>query len=161
MERLTVKTNAVRMLERMKIGFEARTYEVDEDDLGAGHVAEQIGLPAAQVFKTLVARTDRRDVVLGCVPGDAELDPKALGAAAGAKRADLVLVKEVLGLTGYVRGGVSPIGTRKAFPVFLDATAENWDVISISGGQRGIQILMAPEDLVRVVDATVCTIRKM
>lgn len=154
------KTNAARILDRLKIAYEVRMYVVDEADLSAGHVAELIGLPAAQVFKTLVARTDRREVVMACVPGAAELDGKALGAAAGAKRADLVPVKEVQGLTGYVRGGVSPLGARKTYRVFLDQSALQWDAISISAGQRGLQLIIAPGDLARATQAIMCDIAR-
>lgn len=154
------KTNVVRILDRLQVAYEVRTYEVDEADLSAGHVADLVGLPADQVFKTLVARTDQREVVLACVPGALELDMKALGVAAGAKRVELVPLKEVQGLTGYIRGGVSPLGTRKDFRVFLDETAILWDEISISAGQRGMQILMAPDDLIRATNAVVCEIAK-
>ncbi len=154
------KTNAMRILDRFQIVYEVRTYKVEESDLSAEHVADQIGLPAEQVFKTLVARTDQREVVLACVPGNSELDVKKLGATAGGKRADLVPLKEVHELTGYIRGGVSPLGAHKDFRVFLDETAVLWDVMSISAGQRGIQILLAPDDLIRATHAVVCEICK-
>ena len=150
------KTNAMRLLDQLKIDYDVRTYVVDESDLSAGHVAEQIGLPIDQVFKTLIARTNNRDVVLACVPGSSALDLKALGAVAKAKRAELVALKDVQKLTGYVRGGVSPIGTRKPFPVFLDQSAHLWDTISISAGQRGLQVLIKPDDLVCAIRAVVC-----
>ena len=154
------KTNAARILDRLKIAYEILTYEVDEADLSAESVAAKLGLPPEQVFKTLVARTHRNEVVLACIPGPDELSLKALGAAAGAKRADLVPVKDVQPLTGYVRGGVSPLGTRKAYRLFLDPAAENCDRISVSAGLRGVQIFIAPADLVRALHATVCTIVK-
>ena len=150
------KTNAMRLLERLNIVYDVRTYVVDESDLSAEHVAQQIGLPIEQVFKTLVARTNNRDVVLACVPGSGELDLKALGVVAKAKKAELVALKEVQKLTGYVRGGVSPLGTRKPLPVFLDHSAHLWDTISISAGQRGLQVLIKPADLVQAVQASVC-----
>ncbi len=154
------KTNAVRMLESAGVSYQLREYEVDESDLSAPHVAQAIGMPPAQVFKTLVARGDRTGVLLACIPGDAELDLKALAAASGNKKVDLVPVKEVLGLTGYIRGGVSPLGTRKPYPFYLDETAILWDVISVSAGVRGLQMLVAPDALARLVDARECAIAK-
>src|SRR5436190_5026629 len=122
------KTNAARILDAAGVHYELREYEVDEDDLSAPRVAEKIGMSPEQVFKTLVARGDRSGVLMACIPGSAELDLKALAAASGNKKVDLVAVKEVLGLTGYVRGGVSPVGTKKPYPFFLDETVDLWDV---------------------------------
>ncbi len=156
----TVKTNAARILESAGIHFELREYPIDEADLSAPHVAEAIGLPPEQVFKTLVVRGDRTGVLMACIPGSAELDLKALAAASGNKKVDLVPVKEVLPLTGYVRGGVSPIGARKPYPLFLDETADLWDVISVSAGARGCQLLVAPADLERAAEARRCDIAK-
>ena len=144
------KTNAARILDAAGIHYELREYQVDEDDLSAPRVAEKIGLPAEQVFKTLVARGDRNGVLMACIPANTELDLKALAAASGNKKVDLVPVKEVLGLTGYIRGGVSPIGARKPYPFYLDETADLWDVISVSAGVRGCQMLIAPDDLASV-----------
>ena len=155
-----MKTNAARILDRLRISYEVRTYDVDKEHLGAAAVAEKLGLPPEQVFKTLVARVSPRDVVLACIPGTAELDLKALGAAAGGKRADMVPLNEVQPLTGYIRGGVSPLGAKRSPRVFLDRSAEGWPAISISAGVRGCQILIAPQDLVRAVDATLCDISK-
>ncbi len=146
------KTNAVRLVEQAGIRYELREYEVDENDLSAPHVADAIGLPAGQVFKTLVARGDRSGVLLACIPANSALDLKALASASGNKKVELVPLKEVLPLTGYIRGGVSPVGTRKAYPVFVDETAILWDVISVSAGARGCQMLIAPDDLMRVTD---------
>jgi len=154
------KTNAVRALEGAGIRYDLRTYGVDEGDLSAVHVATAIGLPPEQVFKTLVVRGDRTDVILACIPANAELDLKALAGASGNKRVELAAVKEVLGLTGYIRGGVSPLGTKKAFPVFLDETAILWDVISVSAGVRGCQMLLAPSDLTHVTAAQLCDIAR-
>ncbi len=154
------KTNAARILDREAIRYELREYEVDENDLSAPHVAEAIGMPPEQVFKTLVARGDRTGVLLACIPANTELDLKALAAASGNKKVELVAVKEVLGLTGYIRGGVSPVGTRKPYPLYLDETAILWDVISVSAGVRGCQMLLAPDDLARVVDSQMCAIAK-
>ena len=146
------KTNAARILDAAGIHYELREYQVDEDDLSAPRVAEKIGLPAEQVFKTLVARGDRSGVLMACIPANTELDLKALAGASGNKKVELVAVKEVLGLTGYIRGGVSPIGARKPYPFYLDETADLWDVISVSAGVRGCQMLLAPDDLARVTN---------
>ncbi len=152
------KTNAVRLLEQAGVRYELREYAINKDDLSAPRVAEAIGLPPEQVFKTLVARGDRTGVLLACIPGASELDLKALASASGDKKVELVPVKEVLPLTGYVRGGVSPVGTRKAYPLFLDETADLWDTISVSAGVRGCQMLIAPDDLARTADARRCAI---
>jgi Cys-tRNA(Pro)/Cys-tRNA(Cys) deacylase len=152
------KTNAARMLDSAGIHYELREYEVDENDLSAPHVAEKVGLPPEQVFKTLVARGDRTGVLMACIPANSELDLKALAAASRNKKVELVAVKEVLGLTGYIRGGVSPVGTRKPYPLYLDETAELWDIISVSAGMRGCQMLLAPADLIRAVGAHRCAI---
>jgi len=152
------KTNAVRILETAAIHYELREYEVDEDDLSAPRVAEKIGMPPDQVFKTLVARGDRTGVVMACIPANTELDLKALAAASGNKKVELVPVKDVLGLTGYIRGGVSPVGTRKPYPFYLDETADLWDVISVSAGVRGCQMLLAPDDLIRITEGVRCAI---
>jgi len=152
------KTNAARILDRAGIAYELLEYAVDQSDLSAPHVAAAVGLPPEQVFKTLVARGDRSGVVLAVIPASAELGLKALAAASGNKNIDLVPLKEVLVLTGYIRGGVSPIGTRKPYPVFLDETVELWDQIAVSAGRRGCQLLLAPADLVRITEAKVCAI---
>jgi len=152
------KTNAVRLLERAGIRYQLREYEVDESNLSALHVAEAIGLPHEQVFKTLVLQGDRTGVLLASIPGNFELDLKALAGASGNKRVELVPLKDVLGLTGYVRGGVSPLGTKKSCPLFLDETADLWDVIAVSAGVRGTQMLVAPGDLLKVTDAVKCAI---
>ena len=154
------KTNAARILDAAGVHHELREYFVDEDDLSAPRVAEQIGMPPEQVFKTLVARGDRSGVLVACIPANTELDLKALAAASGNKKVELVAVKEVLGLTGYVRGGVSPVGMRKPYPVYLDETAGLWDVVSVSAGVRGCQMLLAPGDLTRMVEARHCPIAK-
>ena len=148
-----MKTNAARILDGQGIRYEIRSYEVDEKDLGAAHVAASIGMPLAQVFKTLVVKGDRTGIMLVCLPGEGELDLKALAAASGNKKADLVPLKDVQPLTGYVRGGVSPIGTKKKYSVFLDNSAADWPIISISAGARGYQIILSPRDLSRVVAA--------
>jgi Cys-tRNA(Pro)/Cys-tRNA(Cys) deacylase len=156
----SVKTNAARILEAAGVPFDLREYEVDEDDLSAPRVAEKIGMPPEQVFKTLVARGDRTGVLMAGIPANAELDLKALATASGNKKVELVAVKEVLPLTGYIRGGVSPIGVKKPYPFFLDETAILFDVISVSAGVRGCQMVLAPDDLIRVLDARFCAIAK-
>ncbi len=152
------KTNAVRLLEQAGVRYELRDYEVDENDLSAPHVAEAIGLPPEQVFKTLVARGDRTGVLMACIPANSELNLKALASASGNKKVELVALKDVLPLTGYIRGGVSPVGARKPYPLFLDETADLWDVISVSAGMRGLQMLIAPADLARITEARECAI---
>lgn len=154
------KTNAVRLLDRLGIPYELRGYEVDPDDLVAESVARKIGLPPEQVFKTLVARGDRRGVCLAVVPADCELDLKALAKAAGDKKIDTVPLKEVEPLTGYIRGGVTAMACKKAFPVFLEETAELFDVISVSAGVRGVQVLLSPADYIRAVGARVAPIAR-
>lgn len=139
------KTNAIRLLEEAGLSFELRQYEVDQADLSAISVAQKLGLEAAQTFKTLVARGEQ--VVVACIPGDASLDLKALASLSQQKRLELVAVKDIQGVTGYIRGGVSPLGLKKAYPLFLDELAFVYDQISISAGVRGLQILLAPLDL--------------
>jgi Cys-tRNA(Pro)/Cys-tRNA(Cys) deacylase len=149
------KTNAARLLDQMGIRYELREYEVDPDDLAAETVAAKIGLPAEQVFKTLVARGDRNGIVMAVVPGDQELNLKTLAAAAGERKIQLVPVKELQGLTGYIRGGVTALAAKREFPVFVDETVELFDVVSISAGMRGVQILIAPADYLRATRGTV------
>ncbi len=154
------KTNAVRLLERLGVRFELRGYEVDPDDLAAETVARKVGMPLEQVFKTLVARGDKHGVCLAVVPGNCELDLKALARATGDKKIDTVPLKEVEPLTGYIRGGVTALACKKNYPVFLDETAELFDVISISAGQRGLQVLLSPADYIGVTDAKLAPIAK-
>src|ERR1017187_1147340 len=135
------KTTAARMLDSAGIHYELHEYQVDEDDLSAPHVAEAVGMPPEQVFKTLVARGDRTGVLLACIPANTELDLQARATASGTKKVELVAMKEVLPLTGYIRGGVSPVGTRKPYPLYLDETADLWDIIAVSAGIRGCQLL--------------------
>ena len=148
-----MKTNAVRRLEKLGIAFELREYEVDPDDLAAESVARKIGLPLPQVFKTLVARGDKKGVCLAVVPGDAQLDLKALARASGNKKVEVVPLKEVEPLTGYVRGGVTAIGCKKDYPVYLDETALLWETVSISAGTRGLQILISPAPYLLITKA--------
>ncbi|PIQ28725.1 Cys-tRNA(Pro) deacylase [bacterium (Candidatus Blackallbacteria) CG17_big_fil_post_rev_8_21_14_2_50_48_46] len=149
----TKKTNAARILDALEIEYSLLSYAVDESDLSAPAVAQKIGLEAAQTFKTLVAKGDKTGIVMACLPGDAELDLKALALASGNKRVELVPLKEVLPLTGYIRGGVSPLGAKKPYPVFLDELAQVFEKIAVSAGQRGLQLFLAPEDLQRATGA--------
>ena len=148
-----MKTNAARILDALHIAYELREYEVDPDDLAAETVARKVGLPAEQVFKTLVAKGDRHGVCFAVVPGDAQLDLKALAKVTGDRKVDTVALKELQPLTGYIRGGVTALGARKNYPTFVDDTAMLFDTISISAGVRGTQILLAPADYVRAVSA--------
>ena len=148
-----MKTNAARILDRLGIAYELRTYEVDPDDLSAETVARKLDLPLAQVFKTLVVRGDKHGVCLAVVPGGAQLDLKALARLSGDRKVDTVPLKEVQPLTGYLRGGVTALAGKKDYPVYLDASALGFAVISISAGVRGTQLLLAPADYVRAVAA--------
>jgi Cys-tRNA(Pro)/Cys-tRNA(Cys) deacylase len=150
-----VKTNAVRLLERLGVTFELVEYDVDPDDLAAESVARKIGLPPEQVFKTLVARGDRAGVCLAVIPGDQQLDLKALARLTGDRKVETVPLKDVQPLTGYIRGGVTAFAGKKDYPVYIDETAELFDVISVSAGIRGLQILMAPVDYLKVTGGRV------
>ena len=150
-----MKTNAVRQLEQLGIAYELREYAVDPDDLSAGKVAAAIGLPLEQVFKTLVVRGDRRGVLLAVAPGDQELDFKALARLTGDRRVEMVHLKEVQGLTGYIRGGVTALACKKDYPVFVDETMQLFDAVAVSAGIRGMQIVLKPDDYLRATAATV------
>ena len=147
-----MKTNAARLLDSMGIRYELREYKVDPEDLAAETVAAKIGLPAEQVFKTLVLRGDRNGVCMAVVPGDAEVDEKALAKLTGDRRVEMVPLKEVQGLTGYIRGGVTALAGKRDYPVYVDETVELFDTISISAGVRGTQILLSPADYLRAVN---------
>lgn len=149
------KTNAARLLDRARIAYELIPYEVDESDLAATHVAEQLGEDIARVFKTLVLKGDRTGHFVCVIPGDREVDLKAAARASGNKKCDLIPMKELLPTTGYIRGGCSPIGLKKPFPIFIHLTATDFDRIYISAGVRGLQIAIAPSDLIVFVKATV------
>jgi Cys-tRNA(Pro)/Cys-tRNA(Cys) deacylase len=155
-----MKTNAARLLDSLAISYELRDYEVDPEDLSAETVARKIGLPPEQVFKTLVVRGDRTGVLFAVVPGDAELDPKALARVTGDRKAEVVPLREVTPLTGYVRGGVTALAGRKDYPVFVDETVDLFDVISVSAGVRGTQLVLAPGDYLRAVCGTLGAISK-
>ena len=154
------KTNAARILDRLGIDYELKEYEVDESDLSAVHVASSVGMPIERVYKTLVARGDKHGIVMAVIQGDLELDLKALAAASGNKRVEMVHLKEVFALTGYIRGGCSPLGAKKEYPVYLDERARAQETIAISAGKRGEQIILKPDDLVSVTAATVAQIAR-
>lgn len=149
------KTNAARLLDRAKIGYELVPYEVDEHNLAAIHVAEQLGEDIAQVFKTLVLRGDKFGIFVCVVPGDAEVNLKLAARASGNKSAEMIHMKELLPTTGYIRGGCSPIGMKKPFPTFIHSTCMDYEYIYISAGIRGLQIRIAPGDLVGYIGAVV------
>ncbi len=150
------KTNAARLLDRLSIEYAVRTYPIqDGEHLEAAAVARLVGMRPEQVFKTLAARGDKHGVLLACIPADQELDLKKLAEASNNKRVELVQLKEVQALTGYVRGGVSPLGAKKSYPVYVDQSALDLPVMAVSAGVRGAQLVLAPHDLVQAVQATV------
>ena len=155
-----VKTNAVRVLDRLGIKYELREYEVDPDDLSAGTVAAKIGIPPQQLFKTLAAQGDRNGIYLAVIPATEELAFKALARQTGDRKVEMLPLKEVQATTGYIRGGVTALACKKDYPVYIDELAEICDVISVSAGIRGLQILLAPEDYIRAVKARVVAITK-
>lgn len=148
-----MKTNAARILDELGIAYTLCEYEVDPDDLNAETVARQVGLPAEQVFKTLVLRGDRSGVLLAVVQADAELDLKALARLSGNRHVEMVALAEVQPLTGYIRGGVTALGCRKDYPVYADELIELHERISVSAGQRGLQLFVAPADYLRATQA--------
>lgn len=149
------KTNAARILDNLGIEYEIKTYDVDESDLSAVHVAQTAGLNIDTVFKTLVTRGDKTGIIMAVIGGDKEINLKSLAKASGNKSVEMISLKELLPLTGYVRGGCSPLGAKKDYPVFLDSRALTQEKISISAGLRGMQIILAPADLVRATGAKV------
>ena len=155
-----MKTNATRILDSLGISYELREYEVDPEDLSAETVARKIGLPLDQVFKTLAVRGDRGEVYLTVVAGNAELDGKALARMTGDRRVEMVPLKDVQLLTGYIRGGVTAMGAKKNYPVYIDHSIERFDVVSVSAGARGTQILLAPADYIRAVQGTLASIAR-
>src|SRR5215467_9386435 len=150
-----MKTNAVRILDALGVHYELREYEVDPEDLAAETVAAKLGMPAEQVFKTLLARGDRNGPCFAVIPGNYELDLKAVAKLSGDRKVELVPLKQVQPLTGYIRGGVTVLGAKKEFPVYADETIELFDVVSVSAGTRGLQILLAPSDYLRASKANV------
>ena len=155
-----MKTNAARYLDSLGISYELREYAVDPEEFSAVVVAEKVGMPAEQVFKTLLCVTSDREHVFAVVPGSEELDFKKLARAAGARKVEMVSLKEVEPLTGYVRGGVTVFGAKKDFPVFADETIELFDQISVSAGTRGTQIVLSPADYLKASQATLADLAK-
>ena len=152
------KTNAMRRLDAAKIPYEVKEYTVDESDLSGVHIAEQIGLPFEQVFKTLVAKGDKTGIVVFCIPVDKEIDLKRAAVVTGNKKIEMLPVKDLLATTGYIRGGCSPIGMKKKFPTYIEESAGNFEKIMVSAGIRGAQLLLAVDQLVKFVDAKMCQI---
>jgi Cys-tRNA(Pro)/Cys-tRNA(Cys) deacylase len=154
------KTNAARLLDSLGIPYEVRTYEVDPEDLTAISVARKIGLPPEQVFKTLLAHTNAGEHLFAVIPGDTELDLKKLAHAANAKKIELASLKDVEPLTGYIRGGVTVMAAKKPFPAYADETIELHDIISVSAGLRGLQLILSPADYLRAANATLADLTK-
>lgn len=155
-----MRTNAARFLDTLKIPYELREYQATPEEFSAVLVAEKIGLPPEQVFKTLLCVTQARDHIFAVIPGDQELDFKKLAHAAEARKAEMVSVKDVQPLTGYVRGGVTVFGAKKNFPVYADETIELFDVISVSAGARGLQMLLSPSDYLRASQAAIAPLTR-
>jgi Cys-tRNA(Pro)/Cys-tRNA(Cys) deacylase len=154
------KTNAARILDALAIPYELRSYEVDLEDLTAINVARKIGLPPEQVFKTLLTESNGGEHFFAVIPGDAELDLKKLAHATGQKKLDLASLKQVEPLTGYIRGGVTVLAAKKPFPSYADETIELFDIISVSAGQRGLQLILSPADYLRATEATLADLTK-
>lgn len=147
------KTNAIRLVQQAKLPCREAFYDYDEKDLSGLHAAEAVGMPPEQVFKTLVARGERTGISVFCIPVCCELDLKKAAKAVGDKKIELVAVKELLGLTGYIRGGCSPVGMKKKYPTYFDETCILWDEIAVSAGERGHQMILPPEALAELVNA--------
>jgi Cys-tRNA(Pro)/Cys-tRNA(Cys) deacylase len=150
-----IKTNAMRQLDAAKISYTPMTYEVDESDLSGTHIAEEIGLPYEQVFKTIVTRGDKTGPLVFCIPCNREIDLKKAASATGNKKIEPIAVKELLGLTGYIRGGCSPIGMKKKFPTYFDTSCLLVEQLTVSAGVRGIQLLLRREEIVSFVGAKI------
>ncbi|MDD5936056.1 MAG: Cys-tRNA(Pro) deacylase [Clostridiales bacterium] len=151
-----IKTNAMRLLDQAGISYKAMEYEVDENNLAGVHVAEQIGMPVEQVFKTLVAKGEKKGYMVFCIPVAEELNFKKIASIVGDKKVEMVHVKDLLGLTGYIRGGCSPIGMKKKFPTYVDETAILFDEITVSAGIKGCQLLVDREKLIEYLGAELC-----
>ncbi|HEY3330791.1 MAG TPA: Cys-tRNA(Pro) deacylase [Capsulimonadaceae bacterium] len=155
-----MKTNAVRIVEEAGIAHRLAAYDVGESDLSAETVAKKVGLPNEQVLKTLVVRGDKTGILMAMIAAGTELDLKAVAAASSNKHCELLALKDVLPTTGYIRGGVSPLGAKKRFPVLVDETAQLFDEVAFSAGQRGLQLIMAPDDLMSLTAATYADIQR-
>lgn len=149
------KTNVARICDKEKIAYQLIPYEVDESDLSATHVAEQLGEPVEQVFKTLVLKGDKTGFFVCIIPGAEELNLKIAAKISGNKNCDMIPMKDLLATTGYIRGACSPIGMKKQFPTYIDQSCENFETIYISAGQRGLQLQISPSDLIRIVKISV------
>ena len=150
------KTNAARLLDQLKIEYWLIAYEVDENDLGATHIAQQLGQPIERLFKTLVLRGDKTGLFVCVIPGAEEVDLKKAAKVTGNKKAEMIHVKELLPLTGYIRGGCSPIGMKKPLPTYFHQSVTDYDKVYCSAGQRGLQFCIAPADLVKAARGTIC-----
>lgn len=155
------KTNAARLLDRAKIPYKLIPYEFDENDLAAQHVADSLGQDIARVFKTLVLHGDRTGYLVCVIPGNCEVDLKALAKVSGNKKVEMIPMKDLLGVTGYIRGGCSPIGMKKTFPTYFHATALEFDTIYVSAGVRGLQVEISPSDLIAFVCASVADVASL
>lgn len=155
-----VKTNVMRLLDTAGITYRTSEYEYDENNLSGMDAAEKIGIPPEQVFKTLVTRGDKTGILVFCIPVNMELDLKKAAAVSGNKKLEMTHVKELLTLTGYIRGGCSPVGMKKKYPTFIDETVILFDEIAVSAGIRGEQVILAPDDLIRYIEATEADISK-
>lgn len=158
MAKKTEKTNAARLLDKAGIAYKLIPYEFDENDLAARHVADSLGQDIARVFKTLVLHGDRSGHLVCVVPGDMEVDLKALAKASGNKKVEMIAMKDLLAVTGYIRGGCSPIGMKKRFPTYFHSTASDFETIYVSAGVRGLQIEIAPGDLISFVGGTLADV---
>lgn len=154
------KTNVARLLDKAKVSYELRAYDYDPDDLNATHAADSFGLEYGQVFKTLVLRGDRNGLFVCVVPSNSTVDLKKAAKASGNKSAEMLHVKDLLENTGYMRGGCSPLGMKKHFPTYIDQSVEQWQSITVSAGQRGLMVQLAPQDIIRVAQMTVADIAK-
>ena len=152
------KTNAARLLDKAGVSYKLIPYEFDENDLAAQHVADSLGQDIARVFKTLVLHGDRTGYVVCVVPGDGEVDLKALAKVSGNKKVEMIPMKDLLGVTGYIRGGCSPVGMKKRFPTYFHSTALEFDTIYVSAGVRGLQLEISPSDLIAFVGASVADV---
>ena len=152
------KTNAARLLDKAGVAYRLIPYEFDENDLAAQHVADSLGQDIARVFKTLVLHGDRTGYIVCVVPGDSEVELKALAKVSGNKKVEMIPMKDLLGVTGYIRGGCSPVGMKKRFPTYFHSTALDFDTIYVSAGVRGLQLEIAPSDLISFVGATVADV---
>lgn len=158
MAKKTEKTNAARLLDKAGLKYNLIPYEYDENDLAAQHVADSLGQNIARVFKTLVLHGDRTGYIVCVVPGDMEVELKALAKVSGNKKVEMIPMKDLLNVTGYIRGGCSPIGMKKRFPTYFHVTANNYETIYVSAGVRGLQIEISPSDLIGFVQATVADV---